>query len=309
MVDLILVMGFLGSGKTTFLENILSDTSEKVGVVVNEFGAVSVDGQRLKLGDNIDVMEVNSGSIFCACKVDFFIQSVYALMEMGIKKIYVEASGLSNPTSIEKIMNDLNTLNKTKQKIRVKSCISIADAERIDMLLQASVAAIAQIQRADIVLLNKMDNVDEDQKQAAIKAIKAINDTTEIHPCVMCAVDKKIINCSFEDNNRLKCIEPKPISERSFTIKYDHEISANQLHAFIDSIIPISVRIKGFLSIEGAKKYIDVVTNHIKITDSDDEKPNELVVIVYKDEKENAMQVITDRWIETIGNKPDDIFE
>ena len=308
MAQLILVMGFLGSGKTTLLENILNDTSERVGVVVNEFGAVSVDGERLKLSDNIDVMEVNSGSIFCACKVDFFIQSVYSLMDMGIEKIYVEASGLSNPTSIEKIMNDLNTLKKTKKHVEIKSCISVADAERIEILLGASVAAIAQIQRADVILLNKIDNVSEQTKNDAIDAIKKINPDAKIYPCVMCDVDKEIFSIDY-DNKKFEIIEPKPISERSFTIKYDREISKERLETFLNSIIPISVRIKGFLNIDGRKKYIDVVSLHIKIIDSDDDKPNELVVIVFEDEKEDAVQVIEEKWVAAIGEKPDKIFE
>jgi len=244
MTQLILVMGFLGSGKTTLIKNVLEDSSERVGVVVNEFEAASVDGHKLKLSDNIEGIEVNSGSIFCACKVDFFIQAVYSLMDMGIEKIYVEASGLSNSTSIEKIMNDLNALCKTKNQVKIISRIIVADAERIEILLGASGSAIAQIQRADVVLLNKIDIVSEQTKEYAIAAIKKINPDAKIYPCVMCDVDKEIFTKDY-DGNKFEIIEPKPISERSFTIKYDEKITKDKLDMFLQSIKPISVRIKG----------------------------------------------------------------
>jgi len=308
MAQLILIMGFLGSGKTTLLENILNDTSERVGVIVNEFGSVSVDGERLKLSNNIDVMEVNSGSIFCACKVDFFIQSVYALMDMGIEKIYVEASGLSNPTSIQKIMSDLNSLNKTKKYISIQSCVSVADAERIEVLLEASVAAVAQIQRADMVLLNKIDNVGKQKKLKAIDAIKKVNPDARIFPCIMCDVDNEIFSKVFNTKS-FKIIDPKPISERSFTIRYNKEVSKEKIEAFIDSVIDISVRIKGFLNIDGAMKYIDVVSPYVKIIDCDEDKPCEFILIVYEDKKEDALSIIESKFVEIIGDKPDEILE
>jgi len=308
MTQLILVMGFLGSGKTTLIKNVLEDSSERVGVVVNEFEAASVDGHKLKLSDNIEGIEVNSGSIFCACKVDFFIQAVYSLMDMGIEKIYVEASGLSNSTSIEKIMNDLNALCKTKNQVKIISRIIVADAERIEILLGASGSAIAQIQRADVVLLNKIDIVSEQTKEYAIAAIKKINPDTKIYPCVMCDVDKEIFTKDY-DSNKFEIIEPKPISERSFTIKYDEKITKDKLDMFLQSIKLISVRIKGFLNIDGRKKHINVLSYHTEINDCDEDKPNELEIIVFEDEHENAKSIIEKKWEQAIGETPDKTIE
>ena len=71
-IDLYIVSGFLGSGKTTFLKNMLFNfDKKKTGVLVNEFGAVNIDSVRLS-GDTIKMVEINNGSIFCSClKGDF----------------------------------------------------------------------------------------------------------------------------------------------------------------------------------------------------------------------------------------------
>jgi G3E family GTPase len=308
MTQLILIMGFLGSGKTTLLEKILSDTSERVGVVVNEFGSVSVDGERLKLNNNIDIMEVNSGSIFCACKVDFFIKSVYKLIDMGISKIYVEASGLSNPSSITKIMDDLNTLKKTTNEIKVKTCISVTDAERIAILLKASVAALSQVQRANVILLNKIDNVNEETKNKAIDAIKEINGIAQIIPCVMCDVDINKITETVDEELNLECIDPKPISERSFVIKQSKSLEKRKFDLFIEKLIPFCLRIKGFVTLEDKKHYVDMVSAHIKIEECSDEKPDELVIIVYEDEKETANKQIEEIWENVFSEKSPEIM-
>jgi len=303
MTEIIMIMGFLGSGKTTLLEHILKDETKRVGVVVNEFGSVSVDGERLKNNRDIDIMEVNSGSIFCACKSDFFIKSILSLIDMGINKIYVESSGLSNPSSIAKIMEDLNSLKKTKEDISIKSFVCVTDAERIAALLKASVAAVSQVQRSNIILLNKIDNVGKEKKLEAIQAIKEHNSKAEIIPCVMCDVDMDRITALSDLNSELECIDPKPISERSFTILCEKSLDKKAFREFINTMLPLSVRIKGFVTIEKKKNYVDIVPPYISIKDCTEDKPDELVIIVFEDAKETAKRKIENTWKKVFGEK------
>ena len=75
-----LITGFLGSGKTTFLNRIIKrfPPDKKLTLLVNEFGEVGVDGTLVE-GDDIDMMEISKGSIFCVCVKTDFIKGLYEL--------------------------------------------------------------------------------------------------------------------------------------------------------------------------------------------------------------------------------------
>jgi len=64
----ILITGFLGSGKTTLLNRIISMFPEelKLTILMNEFGEIGIDGTMIE-GDDIDMLEISRGSIFCVC--------------------------------------------------------------------------------------------------------------------------------------------------------------------------------------------------------------------------------------------------
>ena len=253
-------------------------------------------------------MQVNSGSIFCACKSDFFIQSMLSLADMGLKRIYVEASGLANPSSVDKIMNDVNKLNKTQEEFRAISFVCVADAERIAALLQVSVAAVSQVQRSQVILLNKIDHVNEMTQKAAIESILTVNPEAKILPCVRCAVGLEALIDEDAHESSLECVSPEPISERSFVVISSEDVQRSKLDAFLKSVMPISVRIKGFLKVDGVMHNIDMVPPYVTVEPKTEVHNGELVIIVYEDEKLTAKGRIGTLWKRAFGVIPDEIM-
>ena len=80
-MKIIMITGFLGSGKTTLMQNILCEygKSMKAGVIVNDFGKENIDAKLLG-EEGIALSELSNGSIFCACIKDKFVDS---LIEMS----------------------------------------------------------------------------------------------------------------------------------------------------------------------------------------------------------------------------------
>ena len=73
-------------------------------IIVNEFGKEGIDGELLsELGIALD--EINNGSIFCSCRLDKFENVLQQVLQEKPDVIIVEASGLSDPTNVKKILN------------------------------------------------------------------------------------------------------------------------------------------------------------------------------------------------------------
>ena len=108
-IPFILVTGFLGSGKTTFLKKALSKIHDrKIAVVQNEFAPANIDGIELKneVGD-FHLLEINNGSVFCVCLLSNFIASLSRFVdECQPDMVFMEASGLSDPIAIAQLFDD-----------------------------------------------------------------------------------------------------------------------------------------------------------------------------------------------------------
>ena len=92
-IKLYFLTGFLGSGKTTLLKNLLENMEGmKVGVIQNELGKISIDGTVLQ-NDDIHMVELNRGSIFCSCLRLSFVDALAKMSQQGLEYVFVESSG------------------------------------------------------------------------------------------------------------------------------------------------------------------------------------------------------------------------
>ncbi|WP_422049473.1 cobalamin biosynthesis protein CobW [Shimia sp.] len=176
------ITGFLGSGKTTLVRNLMTKPQGKrLAVIVNEFGDVGVDGEILKSCAIPDcpaenIMELANGCICCTV-ADDFIPTIEALMQLEPRPehILIETSGLALPKPLLKAFD----WPDIRSKITVDGVIALADAEAVaDGRFAPDVAAVDaqreadegldhetplsevfedQISCADIVLLTKPD--------------------------------------------------------------------------------------------------------------------------------------------------------
>ena len=93
-----MITGFLGSGKTTFLNEwlrIFQDHS--FALVINEFGSADVDGALFDQ-TRIDVTKISNGSILCSCRSDRFVETMLNLSKTDVTDVIIETSGLSDMT-------------------------------------------------------------------------------------------------------------------------------------------------------------------------------------------------------------------
>lgn len=90
---LYVLTGFLGSGKTTVLLKLLEILKgHRIGIIQNEFGKLGIDGTILR-NDEIQMVEINRGSIFCSCLKLNFVQALAEMAAQDFEYLFVESSG------------------------------------------------------------------------------------------------------------------------------------------------------------------------------------------------------------------------
>ena len=100
MIQIVLLSGFLGAGKTTLMQRLLDTYKDhKIGVIINEFGEINIDA-KLVSREGIDIAELSNGSIFCACIKDKFVDGLIAMSKTDIEYLFIEASGLADPSNM-----------------------------------------------------------------------------------------------------------------------------------------------------------------------------------------------------------------
>ncbi len=150
-----LITGFLGSGKTTFLNRIIHQfpKDQKLTLLINEFGEIGVDGTLVE-GEDIDTMEISKGSIFCVCVKTDFIKGLYALnATIRPDVLLIESTGVANPTDLKK---DL-ALPIFDGRFRFCEQFCIIDGAHFLDAYQAFASVEKQIASSSVFIINKTD--------------------------------------------------------------------------------------------------------------------------------------------------------
>ena len=178
-VPVTVVTGFLGSGKTTLINRILSEQhGRNIAVIVNEFGEISIDGQLIVQDSQEELVEFNNGCLCCTVRGDL-IDTLERLQQRSeLDAILIETTGLADPAPVA---STFFLEDKLTSKTRLDSFIALADAVNLVQNLAQSEEAQEQIAFADIILLNKTDLVSSEQLKEVEQVIRNSNSLAKIY--------------------------------------------------------------------------------------------------------------------------------
>lgn len=183
-LDITVLSGFLGSGKTTLLaEWLRSSADESVGVIVNEAGAIDIDGETvLSAQDASPVTKLPSGCLCCSLR-DTLVDTVLTLLQaqeqagrQPLDRIVIETSGLSLPGPIVASMADPELLQRGLS-VQVLSTFDCLNGRKN---AESSDEVCAQLAAAQNIVLTKTDLVDDDGMHRAGDYIGSINPMARI---------------------------------------------------------------------------------------------------------------------------------
>ncbi|MFI7525934.1 CobW family GTP-binding protein [Nocardia salmonicida] len=156
VIPVVIVAGFLGSGKTTLLNYLLrNNRGTRIGVVVNDFGAVNIDA--MLVAGQVDAMvSLGNGCVCCAVDVseldDLFAQ--LAQPRSAVDVIVVEASGLAEPRNLIRMV-----IANPNPRIAYGGLVEVVDAEQFAATSAQHPELVTHLRMADLVLVNKADRV------------------------------------------------------------------------------------------------------------------------------------------------------
>ena len=185
---LTIITGFLGAGKTTLLNRLLTaNHGLKVAVMVNDFGAINIDSQ-LIVGIEGETVSLSNGCICCTIRDDF-LQATLNLLDRKDAPDYivVETSGVSDPIDVALTFRALS-------RVRIDSILTVIDGEQIlDVPRENETLALNQIGTADIVLLNKVDLIDDTQRQKVRAYVQKIAPKVRIIETIQADVPLEVV--------------------------------------------------------------------------------------------------------------------
>jgi len=197
VLPITLLTGYLGSGKTTLINHILNNQKGyKIAVIVNDIGEVNIDADLIQKGGVVtekdsNLVALSNGCICCNLKADL-IQQIAEIYDMGkFDYLLIEASGICEPIPIAQsivAMNDMMAEEGLPNVVRLDSVITVTDSLRLvsefesgDNLVDKDLDStdienliIQQLEFCDIVVLNKVDEVTNDELGKVKAVIKQL---------------------------------------------------------------------------------------------------------------------------------------
>jgi G3E family GTPase len=177
-VPVLLITGFLGAGKTTFINWLMKNSPDtRISLILNEFGDIKLESQFItdKSGE---IVELANGCMCCVAQKDIPRVVNYIIDHSPqTEYIVIEASGLSDPDPIQETLRgpDLNS------RIRLLRVICIADAENIIETSKHNQIVSSQLGDADAVLITKTGNLSREKLDGLAGFIRNLTPGTTVY--------------------------------------------------------------------------------------------------------------------------------
>lgn len=230
LVPVTVVTGFLGSGKTTLINYILTENhGRRIAVIENEFGEVGID-DALVIDAEEEIFEMNNGCICCTVRGDL-IRILGTLMKRKDRfdHILVETTGLADPAPVAQtfFVDD-----EIRSQLRLDAIITMVDAKHLIMHLDdekeegVENEAVEQLAFADRVLVNKTDLVDETELAEVERRIRSINANASLVRTTMSRVDLDwLLDVRAFDLDHVLELDPQFLTETD----HQHDLSVTSV--------------------------------------------------------------------------------
>ena len=246
-VPLTVITGFLGAGKTTYLNALIRQGLPRNSlIVVNDFGDINIDAELIDYRDD-RILRLGNGCICCTLGGTLAEQLAQALrLEQRPGALYIEASGVAEPARIADIA-------RVSRQMKLESVVCLVDASQISQHAQNRYTGNvwrAQITTADQLIINRLPADDSAEYAQALAALR------ELNPSATQALSDSVRDLSAAKStalatDRLKPMPPAPpVGESAWcsaSLNYSAAIDAALLERLLREYADVVLRAKGIL--------------------------------------------------------------
>ena len=291
-VPIVIITGYLGSGKTTLMQNILRQEKRKIALIVNDMGSINIDASILNKTGNqvtqVEMVEMQNGCICCTLRDEFMTEIERLSADKTIEAIFVEASGISEPSSIAGAFINYEEMTEDT-RVYLKSVVSVVDVDRIyreflhDLMTEDEVEdgdiinlIMDQIEFCNLMILNKTDLLTTEQLEEVKEGLRNIQQEAEMIPCVngyveldvlldredfdfeeveaYSAVQKALNRCEHDDE--MACVDEYGIS--SFVFEERKPFNRDAFNKLVENYPEVLVRSKGYIWFSDDWKHVQL---------------------------------------------------
>jgi len=258
------ITGFLGSGKTTLVNSLISRERDSL-VIVNEFGEVPVDHHLLESSEERTVALPN-GCLCCRLRGDLEETLIGAAMRRrrgeiaGFDRVIVETSGLADPGPVAQTLFADQALSRD---FKLGPVVAVVDAADAGGRAAAPGIARAQIAAADVLVLSKTDRAGDCSETR--NELKGINPQARLIEARFGDVDPAALLQSGTDPVFAAAAHPAGV--RSFALQFDKPVKRALLERFLAVLVDLRgadlLRVKGMVALEGGETVLVQGVRHV----------------------------------------------
>ncbi len=241
-IPLTLISGYLGTGKTTLINNLLRTTKKKIALLVNDFGDVNIDESLIEARTE-SVLSIAGGCVCCSYGNEL-IETLESMNSNEIlpDHIVLEASGIALPSKIIQTISLMDFLS-------FHGTVLLTDASRLrsqlnDLYISDTISL--QIEQHDLLVLNKTDLLKEDELLHCIDTLSKRFEIRKFLKTVNAYIEEKDMLLDFGPSHKINLEKKQEHGFISSTIKPTGPINAEALSTLLQDPVYNIERAKGF---------------------------------------------------------------
>jgi G3E family GTPase len=268
MAQVLLISGFLGAGKTTLVQNLLTSRTEglgKVAVLVNEVGEIGIDGTLLS-GQDVDIVELTGGCI-CCTQTGAFLKALHEIRDrVAPDFLLIETSGVAQPAEMFVLLEDPSV----SEFFALRSVVTVVDASFFEAREVLGPFYDNQIQAGDVILLNKIDQADEARLREIEAQVRGLNSRARLLRTERGAIDLGRL-LARNPSRAAHGARQEPAHEhhgwgfQTFSFEEERPLDEARFSAFLEALPPTLFRLKGWVRFPGAGAFLDFAAGQYRL--------------------------------------------